>query len=265
MDRQAIKKRVSQLKAELRKVELARQVRRHKRRDVFKVAIIGYTNAGKSTLLNVLTKSEVFVEDRLFATLDPTVRSFRLGDGRKALLIDTVGFIRKLPIGLLASFKSTLEESRHADLLLHVVDISHPHWEGQLARTEEIIKELKLDATPQLLVFNKVDLVEDALMLDGLRRQFPGALFISALRGIRLHEIAPRIAEFAMKKWIRKSVQFRPEEADRLAEFERDVKVIGRSFFEGMITVDYLVPEDGKSSRARNDLPVKEAVSEVGE
>ena len=240
-DRRAINVRISSLKRELGKIENARQTRRRKRQKMFKVAVIGYTNAGKSTLLNALTHANVFVEDRLFATLDPTVRAMRLPDNRRVLIIDTVGFIRKLPVGLLASFRSTLEESRTADLFINVVDLSHPHWEGQLSRTEEILKELKLDHIPQILTFNKVDLVNDLALLDGLNHQFPQALFISALRGIRLYEIPKHIAKFADVKWERGSRHFSPDEGDLIKQFERDVQVVGRSFREGKIVIDYLV------------------------
>ncbi|NQU05997.1 MAG: GTPase HflX, partial [Calditrichaeota bacterium] len=118
VDRRIIDRRIAQLRKDLKHIEKARTTRRNRRRDLFKVALIGYTNAGKSTLLNSMTQSKVFVENRLFATLDPTVRSLRLANGKKVLLIDTVGFIRKLPVDLLASFRSTLEESRQANLFL---------------------------------------------------------------------------------------------------------------------------------------------------
>ncbi|MDP8228597.1 MAG: GTPase HflX [Candidatus Electryoneaceae bacterium] len=245
VDRREISRRISHLREQLTKIEKARITRRHRRRDMFKVALIGYTNAGKSTLLNSLTKSSVFVEDRLFATLDPTVRALRLPSGKRVLLIDTVGFIRKLPVGLLASFRSTLEESRQADLFVNVVDLSHPHWEGQLARTEEILAELELDRIPQLLAFNKVDKVSDLSLLDGLRNQYPEALFISALRGIRLYEVTDRITRFAKRKWVRQSRAFRPDEADelKLFEAEKDIRVIGRSFRDGLIYIDFLIPD----------------------
>ncbi len=165
VDRRVLSRRITQLRMELKRIEKAREVRRRKRSKLFKVAIIGYTNTGKSTLLNALTHSKVFVEDRLFATLDATARAYRLPDGTRIVLIDTVGFIRKLPVGLLASFKSTLEESRQADLFLHIVDLSHPHWEAQMARVEEILNELGIQNTPQILLFNKVDLVNDPTLL----------------------------------------------------------------------------------------------------
>lgn len=241
VDRRVINHRITGLKKQLTRIEQARKTRRKRRSVMFKVALIGYTNAGKSTLLNVLTRSEVFVEDRLFATLDATVRAMHLKTGKHVLLIDTVGFIRKLPVGLLASFRSTLEESRTADLFVNVVDLSHPHWEGQLSRTEEILVELELHHIPQILAFNKVDLVEDPILLEGLKRQFPEALFISALRGIRLYELPERIAQFAETKWIRGTRSFEPSQVDQLKEFEAKVKVLGRTFHEGSINVDYLV------------------------
>lgn len=245
IDKRVNEKRTTQLRRELAKIELARANRRKKREELFKVALVGYTNAGKSTILNALTNSNVFVQDLLFATLDPTVRSMYLPNGKKALLIDTVGFIRKLPVGLLASFRSTLEESITADLLVNVIDLSHPHWEEQYSRTEEIIKELELDKTPQITVFNKVDLVTDPILLEGMRRQFPEAIFISAERRIRLYELPERIAEFAETKWVRGTRAFTPEEVDELKRFEAQVKILGRTFHDGMIIVDYLVKVEG--------------------
>ncbi len=242
VDRRFIGKRIATLRKDLSRIEKARATRRRKRSKMFKVALVGYTNAGKSTLLNVLTRADVFVENRLFATLDPTVRTLHMDGGRKVLLIDTVGFIRKLPVDLLASFRSTLEESRQADLFLNVIDLAHPHWEEQLMRTEEVLKELELDRTPQVLVFNKVDLVDDPILLEGLRRQYPEALFLSALRGIRLYEIPKRIAKFAEQCWERSSRTFRPDEVEMLKQFEEKVRVIGRSFEDGKILIDYLVP-----------------------
>ncbi len=245
VDRREIFKRISILNDHLKKIEKSRVTRRQRRTNMFKTAVIGYTNAGKSTLLNAMTKATVHVENRLFATLDPTVRALHLPGGKRTLLIDTVGFIRKLPVGLVASFRSTLEESRQADLFLHVIDLSHPHWEGQLARTEEILSELKLDHTPQILAFNKVDKIDEPLLLEGLQRQYPEALFISALRGIRLYEISERIKQFAERSWVRESKSFQPDQADELKLFEKskDIRVLGRSFKDGMIHIDYLIPE----------------------
>jgi GTP-binding protein HflX len=134
-----------------------RATQRKARSGEFRVALVGYTNAGKSSLLRSLSGADVFVEDRLFATLDPSTRSVELGPGARALVTDTVGFIRKLPHHLVASFRATLEEATEADLLLHVVDASHPGWEEQKAVVEEVLEELGIADRPTLLVFNKVD------------------------------------------------------------------------------------------------------------
>ena len=244
MDRQTIRTRVASLRRQLIGIEKSRATQRKLRQGQYKVALVGYTNSGKSTLLNALTRADAFVENRLFATLDPMVRGLKLTSGKRVLAIDTVGFIRKLPVGLVASFKSTLEESRQADLFLVLVDLAHPHWEGQLIRTQEVIKELELDTTPQLLLFNKVDLVDDAVLLEGLARQYPEALFISALRKIRLYEIPERIARFAEQRWVRNSRAFAPGEVERLKEFEARARVTGHSFQDGQILVDYLEPAE---------------------
>jgi len=142
---------------------------------------VGYTNAGKSTLLNALTGSDVYVENKLFATLDTTTRRMSLPNNQEVLAIDTVGFIRKLPHLLVAAFKSTLEESLEADILLHVVDISHPMAEEQILTTEKVLKELGAEGRPSLYVFNKVDALEDQKKLQLLKIQFPKHVIVSAL------------------------------------------------------------------------------------
>ncbi|MFN3820759.1 MAG: GTPase HflX [bacterium] len=244
IDRQVIKRRIALLRRELARVEKSREVRRSRRESLFQIAIIGYTNAGKSTLLNALTRARAFVEDRLFATLDPLVKAYRFPDGsnRRVLFIDTVGFIRKLPVELVASFKSTLEETKRADLLLHVVDLSHPHWELQMERVEEVLTDMGIASKPQILIFNKVDRIKDSAFLEGMERQYPGALFISALRGIRIWEVPIRISQFMDHAMVRKVAVFRPDEADRLADWEQTVQVIGRTFKDGLIWINYLVP-----------------------
>src|SRR5688572_5960302 len=162
-DRRLINHRIKLLREKLREVEKGRAVQRSSRRREFKAALVGYTNAGKSSLLRTLAGAEeVFVEDRLFATLDPLTREVQLGENSKALVTDTVGFIRKLPHHLVASFRATLEEAREADLLLHVIDANHPMWEEQRDVVNGVLEELELQHQPQLYVFNKIDLLEEA-------------------------------------------------------------------------------------------------------
>ncbi|TKJ40717.1 GTPase HflX [candidate division LCP-89 bacterium B3_LCP] len=207
-DRRLVRKRISKLSSDLKRIEKQRSTQRKRRQNTFKVAIVGYTNAGKSTLLNNLTDSKAFVEDRLFATLDATVRTLKGPQAETILLIDTVGFIRKLPHHLVASFRSTLEETVVADLLLHVVDASHPHHSDQLAQVRETLEEMGLREHPRILVFNKIDQVESAAEIRQLKVEYGDAVFISALRGIKITELTNRIKN-TCEDW-KKQIKARP-------------------------------------------------------
>lgn len=196
-DRRLTRKRIAELKRELRRVAHARETQRasRSRSGVFRVALVGYTNAGKSTLLNALTDAGVLVQDQLFATLDATTRRLSLPDGRDVTLTDTVGFINKLPHGLVEAFKSTLDEVREADLLLHVVDASHPNAGAQIAAVNEVLQELGTSGKPQLIAYNKIDLLPsyETERLAGL----PGAVAISAGAHAGLETLLERIAVIA--------------------------------------------------------------------
>ena len=185
-DRRMIDRRIADLRKKLESVIQARAVQRQSREGKFRVALVGYTNAGKSSLLRALSGSDLFIEDRLFATLDSATRSVDLGEGFEILVTDTVGFIRKLPHHLIASFRSTLEEAREADLLAHVIDASHAGWEEQKGVVEDVLDELDLGDRPQILVFNKIDRLthaeEEALSRRIQAFDATPAFFLSALR-----------------------------------------------------------------------------------
>ena len=191
-DRRLIGKRIAVLQDQLDKIDRQRTTQRKGRSEETRVALVGYTNAGKSTLMNALAEADVFAENRLFATLDATTRQVFLDTNKSVLLADTVGFIRKLPHSLVESFKSTLDEVREADLLLHVVDVTHPNAEDHIRVVHETLEELGALDKPTLMVFNKVDALEDRGLLDQLRATYDNAVFISAARGIGLDELKAR-------------------------------------------------------------------------
>ena len=182
-DRRIVRERIARLRKELEAVERERETKRRRRRREFRAAIVGYTNAGKSTLFNALTRAQVFVEDRLFATLDATTRQIVSPTRQVVLLTDTVGFIRKLPHHLVASFHSTLVEAIEADLLLHVVEAADPHFRRQIAAVEEVLEEILEAPRPTTLVFNKIDRIGDPTVVEGLRVEYPGSFAVSARTG----------------------------------------------------------------------------------
>jgi GTP-binding protein HflX len=193
IDRRIVKRKVSQLKHRLEEIANRREREVRSRKGEFTVGLVGYTNAGKSTLMNSLTGAGTYAADQLFATLDTKTRRWDVGHGSSALLSDTVGFVRDLPHHLVASFKATLEEATHADLLLHVVDASHPRAEQQMEAVESVLSELHADDRQVLLVFNKIDAIEDAGRLAGLRTLYPEAVGISAKTGRGLAELTAEV------------------------------------------------------------------------
>lgn len=194
-DRRLVGQRIAVLKEELKKIERQRETQRAGRGEIFRVALVGYTNVGKSTLLNALSQADVYVEDRLFATLDATTRKVFLDNDHSCLITDTVGFIRKLPHHLVASFRSTLEEVREADILLHVVDLSSPIFMEQMEAVEKVLRELNALKDARIVVFNKVDRVSDEALITSMRHQFPNSVFISAGRRIGLDRLKQAIKD----------------------------------------------------------------------
>jgi GTP-binding protein HflX len=196
LDRRAIEKRIHDIEEELKVVRKSREVQRKRRErlDVPRAAVVGYTNAGKSSLLNALTRASVLVEDKLFATLDPTTRRLGLSKGGSLLLTDTVGFVRNLPHGLVEAFKATLEEAAAADLLVHVVDASDPEAELHMKTTDKVLAEIGAGEVPRILAVNKVDLLDPA-MRDALSTRFPGARIVSVKTGEGIPELLSAIEE----------------------------------------------------------------------
>ena len=183
-DRRLMDRRISRLRTELEHIARSRSTRRRRRRDEFRVALVGYTNAGKSSIVRALSGADLFVEDRLFATLDSVTRAVELGGGYRALLTDTVGFIRKLPHHLVASFRATLEEVEDADLLLHVVDASAPGWDHQVEAVEDVLSDLGLKDASALMAFNKADQLtheEEEALRGRVAARWPDHVFTSVV------------------------------------------------------------------------------------
>jgi GTP-binding protein HflX len=196
IDRRLIRNQIAKLKIELTAIEKQRQVQSHRREDAIRIALVGYTNAGKSTLMNALTDAGVLVQDQLFATLDTTTRKLENIDiGIPVLLSDTVGFIRNLPHNLIASFRSTLGEIRNVDLLLKVFDASSENIHEHIATVEEVLKEIDMPDKASIIVLNKIDAISEPLKLSGLKTRFKNASFISSLKNIGLNILIDRIKE----------------------------------------------------------------------
>jgi GTP-binding protein HflX len=200
VDRRLVALKVRDLKAELEILERQQGTRSRGREGFFRVSLVGYTNAGKSSLLRALTGAEAFVEDRLFATLDTQTRSWVLPGNRKVFLSDTVGFLRNLPHHLVASFRATLAETLDADLLLHVVDASHPDAEIQKASVDRVLGEIGAAAIPRILVLNKADAVRDRITMEVLRKEERDSIVVSAVTGEGLAEFAAKVLRFVEKE-----------------------------------------------------------------
>ena len=210
IDRRRIEDRIAFLRRKLRDIERTRALQRKRRQHIFKVSLVGYTNTGKSTLMNQLTRAGVLVEDQLFATLDAVTRVLYHPDRRiRIVLSDTVGFIENLPHHLVASFRATLGVVQEADLLAHVVDVSHPRLEERMAVVEQVLEEIGVARKPRIVVFNKLDLLLETGLLERLRERYPDSVFVSALTGEGLDTLLARIYHHAERYFARQSSEAR--------------------------------------------------------
>ena len=245
MDRRLIHERISQLKSELKKVENHRELIRKSRDEnlAFNVAIVGYTNAGKSTLLNKLTDADILAEDKLFATLDPTTRKLKLGSGQEILMTDTVGFIRKLPHHLIEAFKSTLEEAKYANLLIHMVDASNEEATSQMLVVYDTLRSLEVVDKDIITIFNKTDLMEEDMELP---RDFHAdkVLKMSAKTGEGIEELKKTIEDILQKQRVYLEHIFSYKEAGKIAIIRKFGEILSEEYIDEGISIKAYIPAE---------------------
>ena len=245
MDRRLIHERISQLKAELKKVENHRELIRKSRDEnlAFNVAIVGYTNAGKSTLLNKLTDANILAEDKLFATLDPTTRKLKLGSGQEILVTDTVGFIRKLPHHLIEAFKSTLEEAKYANLLIHMVDASNEEASSQMLVVYDTLRSLDVVDKDIITVFNKTDLMEENMELP---RDFHAdkVLKMSAKTGEGIEDLKKTIEDILQKQRVYLEHVFPYKDAGKIAIVRKFGEILSEEYIDEGISIRAYIPAE---------------------
>ena len=220
------------------------QTQRKGRKELTRFALVGYTNAGKSTLMKQLSAADVYVEDKLFATLDTTVRAIELPNGEKALLSDTVGFIHKLPSNLVASFRSTLSEAREADFLVNVIDVSHPNFQKHIDVVDETLLSIGAVDKPVIHIFNKIDLLKDRNNIDELKREYSHPLFISAKHGTNIESILEKFIELSAAKSKKISLFLPYSKMQMINKIYDNAEVIDRTETENGIALKLRIKKD---------------------
>ena len=230
VDRRLIRQRISKLKKELTHIEQERQTQSKRRKDEYRVALVGYTNAGKSTLMRALSGEDVFIQDQLFATLDTTIRKVQLDQYHSILLSDTVGFIRKLPHDLVASFRSTLLEVFEANLILIVLDAASDQVSEHMNTIEEVLKEFGIKRHKALTVLNKIDLISENKRMNFLKRKYPDAIMVSAKDQLRLDRLIAEMIETMNADYKTVEITFSYEQGKELAKAQENVEVLERHY-----------------------------------
>lgn len=246
LDRRLIRNRITKLDRKLKQIDLEKKTQRKNRRDIYKVAVVGYTNAGKSTLMNQLTGAETLVENKLFATLDSTIRKIKKNFPYPVVLSDTVGLIDKLPHDLIASFKSTLDEVRDANLLIRIVDISDPNAKRQIQTTSNVINELGVDDTDSLLVFNKIDKVNDPEILESELQRHPKAIIISSKNGTGLDVLRKAIISSYESKLASYKITIQYEQSKFIPQIRKYAVIVQTDYEDTFIRLDLRLPPGGK-------------------
>ena len=236
-DRRIVEHRIKDLKRDLAAIERRKEREVAARHDFLTVSLVGYTNAGKSTLMNTLTDAGVFTQDALFATLDTRTRRWDLPGWGPVLLSDTVGFIRDLPHHLIASFKATLEESRQADLLLHVADGSNPAVGDQISAAYSVLEEIGIQQKDTLLVINKIDVLNDRARVESLLSRYPAAVAISARTGLGVRQLGAAVAEILSRAYVDVDVDMGVDNGRTLAYLASHGEVLSKQYYDSRVTV----------------------------
>ena len=253
-DRRIVRKRIADLKHEITEIQ-KRKSRLVEQRNLghFTVCVVGYTNAGKSTLFNTLTSAGTYADDKLFATLDTKTRAWRVEKGTEVLLSDTVGFVRDLPHNLVASFKATLEEAVHADLLLHVLDVGHPHAEQQFKSVHEVLEEIGAKDKPELLLLNKVDTEEGEAAYPFWRALHPNALPISARHGTGLAPLSEAVYQVIRGQQVDVTLEADVANGRLLSFIESHTRVHDRQFIDGRVQLKAIMGKKTLADLSRNE------------
>jgi len=246
LDRRLIRDRITKLGRKLKQIDLEKKTQRKNRRDIYKVALVGYTNAGKSTLMNQLTGADTLVENKLFATLDSTIRKIKKNFPYPVVLSDTVGLIDKLPHDLIASFKSTLDEVRDANLLIKMVDMSDPNAKRQIQTTNNVINALGVENTDSLLVFNKADKINDPDILELELRRHPKAIIISSKNGTGLDLLRKAIISNYESKLSPHQITLKYEQAKLIPQIRKYAVIVKSDYEDTFISLDLRLPPGGK-------------------
>lgn len=257
VDRRLAQKRIHDLKQELAKVEKRREQQVAARNEAPTVSLVGYTNAGKSTLMNALTEADVFAEDKLFATLDTRTRRWKLPGWGTVLLSDTVGFIRDLPHSLVASFKSTLEETRQADLLMHVADASSPTVFEQISAVYNVLTELGIEEKDTLLVLNKIDAIRNPSVLNRVLDRYPNAIPVSARSKKGMGALVDTVGEALGREFLDIEVDISPADGKLLAYLSAKGEVLSREYGESLITVHVRMPSGAMGAVHQSAIAIR--------
>lgn len=255
-DRRLIRTRISKLKEKLGKIESRQEVKSAKRETFLTTSLVGYTNAGKSTLLNLLTDAGVLAENKLFATLDSTTRSFEVAKKKKIIISDTVGFIRKLPHNLIASFKSTLNVVNEADVILHVIDVTNPFFEDHMKVVDDTLKELGCSKKMQIKVFNKVDALEDKSRIDYIKAKYNDCILISAERGINISALNERLLEIYEENYGEQHLKLSITDSKTIAKIHSLADVTSVNYEDEFVEISYRVNQVNSSK-------IKKLVEEI--